>query len=190
MQKSHSTNSANNHKLSASSKASHSESPAKATTVAHEGIIIRKATREDCHDMMQLIHELAIYEKEPEAVTVDFAHFVESGFGPNPVWWAFVAELPHSSKPGEIIGFALWYVRYSTWKGQRMYLEDLLVTEKMRGHNIGKLLFEALIEECKIKKYSGLVWQVLDWNEPAINFYKKYPEAVIDKGWLNCYINF
>jgi GNAT superfamily N-acetyltransferase len=87
-------------------------------------------------------------------------------------------------------GFALCYIRYSTWKGQRLYLEDFLVSEKMRGKGIGKLLFDTLIEECKTKKYSGLVWQVLDWNEPAINFYKKYPEVVIDKGWLNCFINF
>ncbi len=156
--------------------------------------------------MMELIHELAVYEKEPEAVTVNFDHFVESGFGLNPVWQAFVAS-PNPSKGGgkaeidgkniantstenEIFGFALCYIRYSTWKGQRLYLEDLLVTEKMRGKGIGKLLFDTLIEECKVKKYSGLVWQVLDWNEPAINFYKKYPEVVIDKGWLNCFIDF
>jgi len=147
-------------------------------------IIIRKAIEEDCPAMMELITELAVYEKEPEAVTVSLEHFIESGFGPNPVWQAFVAETA-----GKVIGFALYYTRYSTWKGQRMYLEDLLVTESMRGQGVGKLLFDALVAECKIKKYSGLVWQVLDWNEPAINFYKKY-NAVIDKGWLNCSIAF
>ena len=88
------------------------------------------------------------------------------------------------------MGFALWYIRYSTWKGQRLYLEDFLVSEKMRGHGIGKLLFDKLLEECKEKGYSGMAWQVLDWNEPAINFYKKYPNVHIDKGWLNCSINF
>jgi len=149
------------------------------------GIIIRKAVKEDCERMMELIHELAVYEKEPDAVTVNLEHFVESGFGENPVWFAYVAEVN-----GRVEGFALWYIRYSTWKGQRMYLEDILVTEKMRGKGIGKLLFDRLIEECKEKKYSGMAWQVLDWNEPAINFYKKYPEARIYGGWLNGMINF
>lgn len=135
--------------------------------------------------MMELIQELAVYEKEPDAVTVSFDHFVESGFGENPVWFAYVAEVD-----GKVEGFALWYIRYSTWKGQRLYLEDLLVTEKMRGKGIGKLLFDKLIEECKAKKYSGMAWQVLDWNEPAINFYKKYDGVDISGGWLNCMINF
>ena len=135
--------------------------------------------------MMELIQELAVYEKEPDAVTVSFDHFVESGFGENPVWFGYVAEVD-----GMVEGFALCYIRYSTWKGQRLYLEDFLVSEKMRGKGIGKLLFDTLIEECKAKKYSGLVWQVLDWNEPAINFYKKYREVSIDSGWLNCSINF
>ncbi len=150
-----------------------------------EGAIIRKAVKEDCARMMELIHELAVYEKEPDAVTVSFEHFVESGFGENPIWWAYVAELD-----GKVEGFALWYIRYSTWKGQRLYLEDFLVSDKMRGHGIGKLLFDKLIEECKEKKYSGMAWQVLDWNEPAINFYKKYPDVSIDGGWLNCSLNF
>jgi GNAT superfamily N-acetyltransferase len=129
--------------------------------------------------MMELIHELALYEKAPEQVTVSFEHFVESGFGEKPVWWAFVAELD-----GAVIGFALYYIRYSTWKGQRLYLEDLLVTEKLRGQGIGGLLFDRLIEECKEKKFSGMMWQVLDWNTPAINFYKKY-KAHLDGEWIN-----
>ena len=91
---------------------------------------------------------------------------------------------------GAVIAFALYYTRYSTWKGQRMYLEDLLVTENMRGHGVGKLLFDKLIEECKVKKYSGLVWQVLDWNEPAINFYKKFEGVKFDGEWVNCSIEF
>ena len=91
---------------------------------------------------------------------------------------------------GAVLAFALYYIRYSTWKGQRMYLEDLLVTENMRGKGIGKLLFEKLIEECKFKKYSGLVWQVLDWNEPAINFYKKFEGVKFDEGWVNCSVDF
>lgn len=145
-------------------------------------IAIRNAVKEDCPRMMELIVELAEYEKAPDQVTVSFDHFVESGFGNSPVWWAYVAEVD-----GIVQGFALWYIRYSTWKGQRMYLEDILVTEKMRGNGLGKLLFDKLIEECRLRNFSGMVWQVLDWNEPAINFYKKY-NAHFDAGWVNCSI--
>ena len=144
---------------------------------------IRKAVKEDCQRMMELIQELANYEKAPGEVTVSFDHFLDSGFGQNPVWWAFVAELN-----GNVEGFALYYIRYSTWKGQRMYLEDLIVTEKMRGQGAGKLLLDKLIETAKEKNYGGIVWQVLDWNEPAINFYKKFPAVQFDGEWINCTI--
>jgi len=144
-------------------------------------INIRKAVKEDCHRIMELVQELADYEKAPDEVTVPFNHFVESGFGQNPVWWAFVAELD-----GKVEGFALYYVRYSTWKGQHMYLEDLIVTEKMRGLGAGKLLLEKLIETAKEKNFGGIAWQVLDWNEPAINFYKKFPAVKFDGEWINC----
>ena len=147
-------------------------------------IKIRKAVRKDCLRMMELIQELATYEKAPDEVTVSLSHFEESGFSPKPVWWAFVAEVS-----GVVVGMALYYVRYSTWKGQRMYLEDILVTEEMRGKKIGSLLFDALIKEAKDKKFMGMNWQVLDWNEPAINFYKKY-NASFDPEWLNCSISF
>lgn len=147
-------------------------------------IIIRKAVRTDCGRMMELIQELAVYEKAPDEVTVSLTHFEESGFGANPVWWAFVAEVQ-----GVVIGMALYYVRYSTWKGQRMYLEDILVTEDMRGQKIGSLLFDALIVEAKAKGFNGMNWQVLEWNEPAINFYKKY-NANFDPEWVNCSIVF
>jgi ribosomal protein S18 acetylase RimI-like enzyme len=159
-------------------------------------MIVRKATKEDCPAIMKLIHELAVYEKEPDAVKVTMEHFIESGFGEKPVWEAYVAEAENLStqnelhEPSLVVGFALYYIRYSTWKGQRMYLEDLLVTDAMRGKGVGKLLMDKLIEECKAKKYSGLVWQVLDWNEPAINFYKKYKDVKFDEHWINCSINF
>jgi GNAT superfamily N-acetyltransferase len=147
-------------------------------------IVIRRAKKSDCIRLLELIQELAVYEKAPEEVTVTLAHFEESGFGQNPVWWAFVAEVS-----GVVVGMALYYIRYSTWKGQRMYLEDILVTEEMRGKKIGSLLFDQLIQEAKEKKLKGMNWQVLDWNEPAINFYKKY-NASFDPEWVNCSINF
>ena len=145
-------------------------------------IIIRKAVAADCPRLLELVQELAEYEKAPQEVTVTLEHFVESGFGANPVWWAFVAEVD-----GKVQGFALYYIRYSTWKGQRMYLEDILVTESMRGKGLGKLLFDQLIEEARERKLNGIVWQVLEWNEPAIKFYKKY-DAAFDPEWVNCSI--
>jgi len=144
-------------------------------------VTIRRAEKKDCTRLLELIHQLAVYEKAPDAVTATLEHFVESGFGENPVWYGFVAEVD-----GVVQGFALYYIRYSTWKGQRLYLEDFLVNEEHRGKGIGKLLFDKLIEEAKEKKFCGMVWQVLDWNEPAINFYKKYDGVTFDSGWLNC----
>ncbi|HSR37975.1 MAG TPA: GNAT family N-acetyltransferase [Phnomibacter sp.] len=146
-------------------------------------IIIRRATKEDCPRLLELVRELAVYEKAPNEVTVTLEHFTESGFGPNPVWWAFCAE-----ENGIVQGFALYYIRYSTWKGQAMYLEDILVTESMRGRGMGKLLFDRLIVEAKEKGFNRMVWQVLEWNEPAINFYKKYG-ANFDAEWVNCSID-
>ncbi|MEI6585297.1 MAG: GNAT family N-acetyltransferase [Sediminibacterium sp.] len=144
---------------------------------------IRRAEKKDCVRLLELITELAVYEKAPDEVTVTLTHFEESGFGPNPVWWGFVAEVN-----GHVEGFALYYIRYSTWKGQRMYLEDILVTEKMRGNQLGKKLFDQLMIEAKEKNLAGIVWQVLEWNEPAINFYKKY-KANFDGEWINCSIS-
>lgn len=148
------------------------------------GILIRKATRQDCPRLLELIQELADYEKAPDEVTVTLFHFEESGFGDKPVWWAFVAE-----ENGIILGFALYYIRYSTWKGQRMYLEDILVTNAARGKGIGSLLMDRLIVEAKEKGFSGMMWQVLNWNEPAINFYKKY-KVTFDEEWTNCILQF
>jgi GNAT superfamily N-acetyltransferase len=148
-------------------------------------IQIRRAESKDCARLLELIKELALYEKAPDEVTVTLDHFIESGFGEKPVWWAFVAEETKTDGSTVIHGFALYYIRYSTWKGQRMYLEDILVTEEMRGQKIGKLLFDQLIEECNQKGFKGMVWQVLEWNEPAIRFYKKY-NADFDPEWINC----
>jgi ribosomal protein S18 acetylase RimI-like enzyme len=141
---------------------------------------IRKALKEDCPAMLELVRELALYEKAPDEVTVDPQHFEESGFGQNPVWWAFVAE----TDTKQVVGFALYYIRYSTWKGQVMYLEDILVTASMRGQGIGHQLVDQLIVEAKEKGFKRIVWQVLEWNEPAINFYRKY-NAKFDPEWIN-----
>ncbi|MCW3114270.1 MAG: family N-acetyltransferase [Segetibacter sp.] len=148
-----------------------------------ENVLIRRAVKEDCARILELVHELAVFEKAPDEVTVSLQHFEESGFGKAPVWWAFVAEAN-----GVVQAFALYYIRYSTWKGQRMYLEDLLVTEELRGKGIGSLLFDELIKEAKEKRFNGIVWQVLEWNEPAIKFYRKL-NASFDAEWVNCSVN-
>src|SRR5690606_20344064 len=106
-----------------------------------------------------------------------------SGFGSQPVWWGLVA----CNEQEEILGFALYYIRYSTWKGQSMYLEDILVTQEHRGKGIGGLLMDRLIEEARSRGMQRICWQVLDWNAPAIAFYKKYG-AAFDGEWINCAI--
>lgn len=146
-------------------------------------MIIRKAIKSDCKQILELVKELAVYEKAPNEVTITLEHFEESGFGNSPVWWALVAE-----EKDEIIGFALYYIRFSTWKGQRMYLEDFIITERHRGKGLGKLLFDALLNEAKEKKLNAVCWQVLNWNKPAINFYRKYNTS-FDGEWLNGCIN-
>lgn len=153
-------------------------------------IHIRRSKKEDAARMMELIRELAAFEKEPDEVTVSSEHFIETGFGNHPVWNAFVIEVEdETNSKTEIAGFALYYTRYSTWKGKRLYLEDIIITEKMRGKGLGKLLFDRLISEAKENGFTGMTWQVLDWNEPAIRFYKKY-NATLTPGWLNGNINF
>jgi GNAT superfamily N-acetyltransferase len=146
-------------------------------------IQIRNAVKSDCAQLLQLVRELADYEKAPNEVTITLPHFEASGFGPTPVWWALVAE-----ENNRIVGFALYYIRFSTWKGQRMYLEDILVTEQARGRGIGTLLFQQLIVEAKQKNLNAICWQVLDWNQPGINFYQKWG-ARFDAEWLNCVID-
>lgn len=147
-------------------------------------IAIRRAKAEDCASIMELVHELAVYERASDEVTVTEEHFRESGFGKQPVWWAYVAEAE-----GKIVGFALYYIRFSTWKGQRMYLEDLLVTETWRRRGIGRLLMEALIQDAREKNLHGISWQVLEWNEPAIEFYKEYKPS-FDGEWVNVMLTF
>lgn len=140
---------------------------------------IRVAEKTDCPRLLELIFELALFQKKPKEVTVILQEFEDAGFGTKPVWKAFVAEVD-----GFIVGFALYYIRYSTWKGCRMYLEDLIITEAYRGKGIGLLLIKILIKEALEKGFSGMLWQVLDWNEAAIGFYKKL-NASFDTGLIN-----
>lgn len=154
-----------------------------------DNIQLRDAQRSDCPRMLELVRELAVYENAPDEVTVSLQHFEDTGFGPNPVWKAIVAEHTADNGQVQIIGIGLYYIRYSTWKGSRLYLEDLIVSESFRGKGIGKLLLDALVETARHQGHSGMMWQVLDWNEPAINFYKKY-NARFDNGWVNVHLDF
>lgn len=142
-------------------------------------INIRKAAAADMPAVLGLIKELAIYEKAPNEVIVTAEDLVRDGFGERPLFGCFVAE-----KNGVIVGISLYYWRYSTWKGKRLYLEDIIVTADLRGHGIGKLLFECTMQEAVDENCSGMMWQVLDWNEPALGFYKKYNATLSDE-WLN-----
>lgn len=144
---------------------------------------IRKGEKKDVPDAYQLIIELAIYEKEPDAVTNTIEKMYEDGFGEKPIYGFYVAEYE-----GVVVGMAMYYFRYSTWKGKRLFLEDLIVTESMRGQGLGELLLNSMITEAKLSNCTGLMWQVLDWNEPAINFYNKFGVRY-DKGWYNVHLD-
>lgn len=145
-------------------------------------IIFRKATKEDMGGIHALVRELADYEKGLHKVTTNpnsYEQDYENG------WFeAFIAETE-----GEIIGIALYTQMYSTWRGRMLYLEDFVVRESVRGKGVGKQLFEAFLQEAKRMKVALVKWQVLDWNEPAINFYKKY-DTVFEKEWIDCKIYF
>jgi GNAT superfamily N-acetyltransferase len=141
---------------------------------------LRPGKKSDLPQVLELIKELAEYERAPNEVINTVAKMEEDGFGPNPIYGFFVAE-----DSSGIIGLSLYYWRYSTWKGKRLYLEDIIVTEKHRGKGAGKLLFDRTMEKALEENCSGMMWQVLEWNEPAINFYKKYGSKLDDE-WTNC----
>jgi len=141
---------------------------------------IRTGRKEDLPRVLELIKELATYERAAHEVINTVPLMEQDGFGPNPIFGFFVAE-----KNNVIVGIALYYWRYSTWKGKRLYLEDIVITEKERGHGIGKALFDRTMEHALDENCSGMMWQVLDWNEPAINFYRKYG-ASMGQEWINC----
>ena len=142
---------------------------------------IRTGTKQDIPRVLELIKELALYERAPHEVTNTVERMEKDGFGPNPIYGLFVAENERG-----IVGISIYYWRYSTWKGKRLYLEDIIVTEKERGSGIGKLLFDRTMQHALDEECTGMLWQVLDWNEPAINFYKKYYSAKLDGEWINC----
>lgn len=154
--------------------------------MGNKNIDIRKGKEEDLPQVLDLIVELAIYEKAAHEVknTVDLMQ--RDGFGPNPVFGFFVAEDLSKNK---IVGLSLYYYRYSTWKGKRLYLEDLIVSESQRGNGTGKRLMDQTIAFGKESGCTGMMWQALDWNEPALNFYKKY-NARFDEEWVNCHLDF
>lgn len=149
-----------------------------------ESTRIRKGKKADIPAVLELVKELAVYEKSLDQVANTVERMEEDAFGDSPVFDFIVAE-----KAGEIVGTSIYYYRFSTWKGKRMYLEDLIVTESHRGEGIGKLLFEETIKIGKETQCTGMMWQVLDWNEPAINFYKKY-QTDFENEWVNCHLDF
>ena len=147
-------------------------------------IKIRAGEKRDVSQALDLIKELAEYEKAPNEVSNTIEMMENDGFGDHPIYGLIIAEIE-----GKIIGVSIHYFRYSTWKGRKLYLEDLVVTEAARGKGAGAKLFEATLQFAKENKCNGVSWQVLDWNEPAINFYKKY-NAKFDGEWLNGSITF
>jgi GNAT superfamily N-acetyltransferase len=147
-------------------------------------IQVRKGTPEDVPQVFKLVQELAVYEKAADQVSNTPEQMLEDGFGPNPIYGLLVAEVD-----GKIVGISMYYTRYSTWKGKRLYLEDLIVTESMRGSGLGKMLLNATIAEARATQCTGVMWQVLDWNEPAIKFYESYG-ARLDAEWINCHLDF
>tara|TARA_Y100001980_G_C14283352_1_gene117012 strand:- start:144 stop:587 length:444 start_codon:yes stop_codon:yes gene_type:complete len=147
-------------------------------------MIIRPGKKSDIPQVFDLIKELAEYEKALDKVSNTVEKLEEDGFGPNPVYELFVAEIEN-----KIVGIALTYYRFSTWRGKVMYLEDLIVKEHMRRKGIGKKLFDMVLDLAKVTSCVGLSLQVLDWNELGINFYKKY-NMEFDDEWINCYLEF
>lgn len=140
-------------------------------------MIIRIATKNDMPSVLELIQELAIFEKEPEAVEVTAEDLVRDGFSENPLFECFVAE-----EKNEIIGMALYYYRFSTWKGKTIHLEDLIVKEDKRGTGAGFALYTEIIKKGKAENVRRIEWNVLDWNTPAIDFYEKSGANVL-KDW-------
>jgi len=142
--------------------------------------VVRKGIESDLPSVLRLINELAVFEKAPDAVTNTVEDMIRDGFGKNPVFGFHVAE-----SDDVIVGIAVYFTKYSTWKGKGLYLDDLIVSEKYRSRGIGKKLFDAFISEAKAIGAKQVHWQVLDWNTPAIEFYKKLG-ASVEAEWWDC----
>ncbi len=147
-------------------------------------VFIREGMPNDIPAVLNLIKELAIYEKAPNEVEVTENEMLNWGFGENKLFQFFVAE-----KDKELIGLALYYFKYSTWKGKCIFLEDIIVTDKCRKEGVGSLLFKEVVKRAKIEKVKRLEWQVLSWNTSAIEFYKKF-DAKFDEEWVNCKLSY
>tara|TARA_B100001146_G_scaffold49924_1_gene43375 strand:+ start:864 stop:1340 length:477 start_codon:yes stop_codon:yes gene_type:complete len=137
---------------------------------------VRKATKNDMPSVLKLINELAVYEREPDAVEVTVADLERDGFGDQPLFNCFVAE-----SEDKIIGMALFYNRYSTWKGKTIHLEDLIVNEDYRGKGIGVQLYKKVMQFALEENIKRVEWVVLDWNTPAVNFYKNTGASVFSE---------
>ena len=144
--------------------------------------IIRKGEERDLPQVLALIKELADFENAPDEVENTVKMMKTHGFGEDPIFGFIVAE-----KNKQVIGTAIFYTKYSTWKGKKFYLEDLIVTESERGNKVGKALFEECLQLTKDGGFQGMMWQVLDWNQPAINFYNKY-QTEYSEEWIDCYL--
>lgn len=142
-------------------------------------VIVRKGIKQDLPAALKLIRELAAYEKAPEEVEVTEAQMEVWGFGTDKIFDFFVLE-----KNGNVVGMALYYYKYSTWKGKCLFLEDIIVTESERKNGYGKLLFNEVVKVAKREHVKRLEWQVLEWNDPAIQFYNSY-NANLDGEWVN-----
>ncbi len=142
-------------------------------------INIRKGIKEDLPEVLLLIKQLAEYENALQEVKITLEDLKVDGFGERPWYWFLVAEINN-----KIIGLSFYWIRYSTWKGKFLFLEDFIIKEEFRGLGVGSKLFEATVNICYSQNLNGMNWQILDWNTPAISFYKKY-NADISKKWLN-----
>ena len=144
--------------------------------------IIRKGTESDMPRVLELIKELELYEKAPKEVLISEKTLVEEGFGQNKLFDTIVAEIDN-----EVVGMLLYYPVFSTWKGRSIYLEDFVVANSHRRKGIGQLLIDALVEEARSAQAKKIRWQVLDWNSPAIEFYKRI-NATLENSWIDCTI--